>query len=235
MTQSAVPAVRDALGHVRESAELVFDAMLEPYAALAKADPSAVIGRPVRVPEFARSNAVRQVVDEATRHGKGAWALSQVEERQRQIVEFVADYRKGLYRETPTADWVGRVKQFRDAVRADLNTAMQAPKGWDRVNLLNTDATKAPGFDKDILTSKDVAAELGLAERTVRRKIQEGKLGPWRKQGSRWVITRQEFLHFWADRLLETDSDVPHPPVDDHSPREAAERLDHVKLRPEEG
>lgn len=232
MTRTEVPAVREALEHVRESVAVVFEAMLEPYAALAHADPSAVLGRPVRIPEFVRVAGVRAVVEEAARHGKGAWALNQVEERQRQIAEFAADYRKGLYRDTSAADWVGKVKQFRDAVDADLNTAMQAPKGWDRVNLLKS-AGKIPGFDKDVLTSKDVAAEFGMGERTVRRKIQEGKLGPWRKQGSRWVITRQEFLRFWADMLLESDSDVPRPTVANHSAAEVEERLEHVKLRPE--
>lgn len=230
MSEHEVPKVRETLDRVRDSAEVVFESLLEPYEALARADPSAALGAPTDMPRFAPCDAVKQVVEEAARHGKGAWSLNQVEERQRQICDLLDEYKKGLYRETTVADWVLKVKRFRDAVWADLNTALQAPKGFDRVNLLGNDAAAVPGFDKELLTSKDVAAELKLGTRTVRRHIQEGKLGPWRKQGSKWVISREEFLRFWADRLLQSDSDVPRPPAT--NPADPDERLVHVRLKP---
>ena len=231
MPESETPAVREALEHVRECADLVFEALLSPYEALANADPSTPIGQPTRIPEYPYTSGVRAVVEEAAKNGKGAWSLHQVDERQKQISDLIHEYRSGRYAKTSAAEWVSKVRTFRDAVQADVNTAMQAPRGWDRLDLLN--GGKTDGIQKNLLSPRDVAPELKLAERTVRRRILEGHLGPWRKQGSRWVISREEFLRFWADRLLETDSDIPHPPKENHDLREVEERLDHVRLRPE--
>ena len=76
--------------------------------------------------------------------------------------------------------------------------------------MLGTKAAGREAPQQDLLTPRDVAPELKMGERSIRRKIQEGTLGPWRKDGSRWVIGRDEFMRFWAARLL--DSDMPRAP-----------------------
>lgn len=232
MSQSVKPAVREALERVRENAAVVFEALLTPYQSLADAEPGVALGAPVTIPDYERTSGVRRVVEEARRNGRGAWALQQVEERQIQVEDLVRDYRKGLFAETAAADWVGRVQRFRDAVHADLNTAMQAPRGWDRLELRSASG-HGDGTSEELLTPKDVAPQLSMGERTVRRKIQEGKLGPWQKQGSRWVIPKEAFLRFWSDLLVDADADVPRPQNHDRSDAELEERLVHLRLRTE--
>lgn len=218
MTRSEFSAVREALEHVRESATLVFEALLTPYEALDDVEPDVVLGIPVDVPEYVRTSAMRAVTDQVTHGGRGAWALEQLGERERQIQEFVHNYRRGLYSQITAADWVAKVRRFRDAVLADINTALQAPRGWDRLDLSGDGGGKGGALEKDFLTPKDVAPELGIGERSVRRRIQAGKLGPWSKQGSRWVISKDAFLRFWGDQLV--DSDVPRPLPSDRTDAE---------------
>lgn len=225
MAQSQTRELTQALEGVLESVSLVFDALLRPYETLAATDGRSVLGSPLRVPPFVRSVALREAADQIEARGRSAWSLHQVETRENQLGAFLSDYRKGRYRATPVGEWVGMVSRFRDGVLADLHTAMQAPRGWDRLHLGQPPAV-GTHHDADLLGPKDVAAELRIAERTARRRIQEGKLGPWRKRGSRWVITRGAFHRYW-ERLIE-DDDVPRPgsPGDASTPDE----LDHVHL-----
>lgn len=229
MTRGEAPAAREALEHVLESTTVLFEALLTPFEALADSSPDATIGAPVEVPYIPRTTDVRSVAETVKRGGRNGWSLYQVAERENQIKSFVRDYRQGLYRATRAADWVSMVRNFRDAILADVHTALQAPRGWDRLDLAND---VPPGVESTagLLTPRDVAPELKLAERTVRRRILEGKLGPWRKEGSRWVIGRDEFVRHWAG--INLDADVPRPPALRHTEAELDERLEHVRLRP---
>jgi len=220
--------MREALEHVLESTNVLFDALLEPFETLAESHPDATIGAPIEAPYIARTSAVREAAERVTRGGRSAWSLYQVAERENQLKGFVRDYRKGLYRSTTAAQWVDMLRNFREAILGDVHTAQQAPRGWDRLDLANNVA-KPSSDEADLLTPRDVAPELRLGERTVRRKIQEGQLGPWRKSGSRWVIGRDEFLRFWAGQYL--DSDVPKPPGEEHSQAELDAKLVHMRLR----
>lgn len=230
MTEGEGPATRKALERVLESANVLFDALLEPFEALAESHPDATIGAPVDVPYIARTSAVREATQQVTRGGRTAWSLFQVRERENQIKTFVRDYRRGLYRATTAARWVDMLRAFREAVLGDVNTALQAPRGWDRLDLANH-VGEAETSDTDLLTPREVAPELGIGERTVRKRIQAGRLGPWRKQGARWVIGRDEFLRYWASVYL--DSDVPRPPGDEHSQSELDAKLVHLRLNVE--
>ncbi len=230
MTRGDAPAARKALVQVLESVGMLFDALLGPFDALAETSPDTSIGAPVEVPYIARTSVVREAAERATQGGRSGWSLYQVAERENQLKSFVRDYRKGLYRTTTAAGWVDMLRKFREAILADVQTALQAPRGWDRLDLANNHA-KPDGGQADLLTPRDVAPELRLGERTVRRKIQEGKLGPWRKEGSRWVIGRDQFLRFWASRFL--DSDVPRPPGAGDAEADLDERLVHMRLSPE--
>jgi len=228
MTQGEAPAARVALEHVLESTNVLFDALLEPFETLAESHPDASIGSPIEVPYIPRTSAVREAAEHVIRGGRSGWSLYQVAERENQLKAFVRDYRKGLYRATTSAQWVDMLRNFREAILADVRTALQAPRGWDRIDLANNVAKPENG-DADLLTPRDVAPELGIGERTVRRKIQDGQLGPWRKSGSRWVIGRDEFLRYWAGQYL--DPDVPRPPGEDHSQAEVDAKLVHMRLR----
>lgn len=228
MTEGEAPAVRDALEHVLESTQVLFDALIEPFEALADTHPDATIGAPVEVPYIPRTSAVREAADRVNRGRQGGWSLYQVAERESQLKTFVRDYRKGLYRSTSASRWVEMLRNFREAILGDVHTALQAPRGWDRLDLANHVAPKG-GDANDLLTPREVAPELGIGERTVRRKIQDGQLGPWRKQGSRWVIGRDEFLRYWAGQYL--DPDVPRPPGEEHSQAELDAKLVHMRLR----
>ena len=230
MTRGEAPAMREALEHVLESTNLLFDALLEPFETLAETHPDATIGAPIEAPYIARTSAVREAADRVARGGRSAWSLYQVAERENQLKAFVRDYRKGLYRSTTAAQWVDMLRGFREAILGDVHTAQQAPRGWDRLDLTNNAAGRAaPEGDADLLTPREVAPELRMGERTVRRKIQEGQLGPWRKVGARWVIARDEFLRFWAGQYL--DPDVPRPPGEEHSQAELDAKLVHMRLR----
>lgn len=228
MTEAEAPVVRDALEHVLESTNVLFDALLEPFEALAETQPDASIGAPVEVPYVPRTSAVREAAERVRRGRHSGWSLYQVAERENQLKAFVRDYRKGLYRSTSAARWVEMMRNFREAILGDVHTALQAPRGWDRLDLANNVAN-SEGDATDLLTPRDVAPELGIGERTVRRKIQDGRLGPWRKKGSRWVIGRGEFLRYWAGVYL--DPDVPRPPGDEHTPSEVDAKLVHMRLR----
>ena len=215
MTRGEAPAMREALEHVLESTNLLFDTLLEPFETLAETHPDAPIGAPIDAPYIPRTSAVREAAEQVTRGGRGGWSLYQVDERENQI--------KGSCGTTDGAStarprrrsgWTGSVA-FRDAVLADVNTALQAPRGWDRLDLSNRSARNGKSGGEDLLTPKDVAPELKLGERTVRRTILEGKLGPWRKEGSRWVIQRDAFWKYWSGQYL--DSDVPQPPARSHT------------------
>ena len=228
MTRGETPVIREALEHVLESTNVLFDALLEPFETLAESHPDATIGAPIEAPYIARTSAVREAAEGVTRGGRSAWSLYQVAERENQLKGFVRDYRKGLYRSTTAAQWVDMLRNFREAILGDVHTAQQAPRGWDRLDLANNVA-KPSSDEADLLTPRDVAPELRLGERTVRRKIQEGQLGPWRKSGSRWVIGRDEFLRFWAGQYL--DPDVPKPPGEEHTQAELDAKLVHMRLR----
>lgn len=228
MTRGEAPATREALEHVLESTTVLFEALLEPYEALAETDPDATVGVPRDVPYLPRTSDLRAVAERVLRGGRNAWSLYQVAERENQIKSFMRDYRRGLYRSTRAGDWVSMMRNFRDAILGDVHTALQAPRGWDRLDLANNVAP-AESTAGDLLTPRDVAPDLNLAERTVRRRIQDGKLGPWRKEGSRWVIGREEFMRYWAGQYL--DADVPRPPGEQHTQAEVDERLEHVRLR----
>ncbi len=225
-------AVHQALESVHDRISSVFAALLEPYAALADSSPDAAIGEPHALPGYVKPVDMHGVAESVVRNGRGGWALFQVDEREGQLLEFLQDYRRGLYRRTTASEWVRKVELFRDAVLADVNTALQAPRGWDRLDLSNRSARNGKSGGEDLLTPKDVAPELKLGERTVRRRILEGKLGPWRKEGSRWVIQRDAFWKYWSDCLLDSDSDVPHPPAPNHTAEELDARLSHVPLDP---
>ena len=227
MNEGEAPAVREALEHVLESTNVLFDALLEPFEALAATHPDATIGAPIEVPYIPRTSAVREATEEVHRGGRSGWSLIQVAERENQLKAFVRDYRRGLYRATSASQWVDMLRTFREAILGDVHTALQAPRGWDRIDLANNVAHAED--DKDLLTPRDVAPELGIGERTVRRKIQDGQLGPWRKKGSRWVIPRDEFLRYWAGVYL--DPDVPRPPGDDHTQAELDAKLVHMRLK----
>jgi excisionase family DNA binding protein len=208
MAQRDVPTARAALARVLKEATGVFDALLAPYELPSRVPPGAPIGPPVKVPYKAGRSEVRAIADRKAREGLSSWYLHQVAEREAQLRKFVGDYRKGLYKRMPSADWLGMVERFRDAVLTDIHTAQQAPRGWDRRALGGTGKQPA-GSPQDLLTPGEIAPELGIGERSVRRRIQEGRLGPWRKEGTRWVIGRDEFMRYWAARLL--DSDMPRP------------------------
>jgi len=228
MTRGETPATQEALEHVLESTTVLFEALLDPFEALAETHPDATIGAPIEVPYIPRTSNVRTAAEAVTRGGRNGWSLYQVAERENQVKTFVRDYRRGLYRTTPAAEWVSMLRNFRDAILGDVHTALQAPRGWDRLDLANHTAPSA-SVGGDLLSPRDVAPELGLAERTVRRRIQDGKLGPWRKEGSRWVIGRDDFMRYWAGQFL--DADVPRPPTERHTQAELDERLEHVRLR----
>lgn len=230
MTRGEAPAMREALEHVLESTSVLFDALLQPFETLAATHPDAPIGAPIEAPYIPRTSAVRDAAERVTRGGRSAWSLYQVAERENQIKAFVRDYRKGLFRSTTAAQWVDMLRNFREAILGDVHTAQQAPRGWDRLDLANN-VQKQDSNDADLLTPRDVAPELRIGERAVRRKIQEGQLGPWRKSGARWVIGRDEFLRFWAGQYL--DSDVPKPPGEEHTQDELDAKLVHMRLRVE--
>lgn len=229
MTSPGPAGSQNALERVLDSASAVFEALLQPYEALADAEPDTPIGAPLPVPDFATTQAVREIIARVVGGGRPGWALEQVEERQREVHEFVAAYRRGDFRESSAANWVGEVREFRDAVLSDLHTAMQAPRGWARIDLGPVAAARHHAGGNDLLTPKDAARELRLPERTVRRRILQGDLGPWRKEGSRWVIARDAFLRHWGDRMLATDA--PRPPAANHTEAEVGERL--LRLKPE--
>ena len=230
MTRGDAPAMRLALEQVLESTNVLFDALLGPFEILAATHPDASIGAPIEVPYVPRTSTVRELAEQVTRGGRSGWSLYQVAERENQLKAFVRDYRRGLYRATTAAQWVDMLRNFREAILGDVHTAQQAPRGWDRLDLANN-VPKQDTDEADLLTPRDVAPELRLGERTVRRKIQEGQLGPWRKTGARWVISRDEFLRFWAGQYL--DPDVPRPPGEEHSQAELDAKLVHMRLRAE--
>ena len=228
MTRGEAPATHAVLETVRESVSVLFDALLVPFEALAESHPDAAIGAPVEVPYVARTSAVRKVAEDVVRGGRSGWSLYQVAERESQVKSFVRDYRRGLYRATTSAQWVDMLRTFREAILADVNTALQAPRGWDRLDLAKQ-VEKPAGDGGDLLTPRDVAPELGIGERTVRKRIQAGRLGPWRKRGSRWVIARDDFLRYWAGVYL--DPDVPRPPGEEHTQAEVDAKLVHLRLQ----
>lgn len=227
MAESEPKELKQTLGGVLESITLAFESLLGPYEKASMADGDAALGSPLRLPTFGRSAELRRLSDQIEAGGRNAWALHQVETRENQLGTVLDDYHHGKYSTTPTGDWVAMVSRFRDGVLADVHTAMQAPRGWDRLNLGGQTASTGQS-DTDLLTPKDVAGQLKLAERTVRRRVLEGKLGPWRKRGNRWVITRGAFHRYW-ERLLE-DDDVPRPAGDGPDAQGAKDGLDHVKL-----
>ncbi len=227
MAESETRDLTQTLQGVLEATTLAFESLLAPYEKLASADGDAALGSPLRLPTFGRSPQLKTLADRIEAGGRNAWALHQVETRESQLGTLLDDYVHGKYSATSVADWVSQVTRFRDGVFADIHTAMQAPRGWDRLNLAGT-AVPAGQDDGEWLTPKDVAADLKLAERTVRRRVLEGKLGPWRKRGNRWVITRGAFHRFW-ERLLQ-DDDVPHPAGDGGRVRDPGDGLDHVRL-----
>ena len=228
MAQSESHELVKALEGVLESMNLAFEALLQPYERLAATDGNAVLGSPLRLPTYARSVALQTLSDKIEAGGRNAWALHQVETRENQLGAVMEDYQHGKYSTTSVGDWVAMVVRWRDGVLADVHTAMQAPRGWDRLHLGVAVPSKGQR-DADLLTPKDVAAQLRLAERTVRRRVKDGKLGPWRKRGSRWVISRGAFHRYW-ERLLE-DDDIPRPAAGGggHLP-DGQDGLDHVPL-----
>ena len=219
--------VASTLEGVREAVAHALDALTAPYERLASTDGEAVLGSPVRMPTFGRSAKLRALADRIEEGGRNAWALHQVETRENQLGAVLEDYQHGRYSTTPVGDWITMVSRFRDGVLADIHTAMQAPRGWDRLHL-GASSRPTGAADGAVLTPKHVAKELGLAERTVRRRILKGELGPWRKRGSRWVISREAFHRHW-ERLLE-DDDVPRPTGEGGAARRANDDLDHLKL-----
>ncbi len=201
--------VCEALEGVREAVSLALDALSGPYEALAADDPDAVIGAPIAHAVYASPAGLRAVATKIEASGRNAWALRRVEERESQVRELIQDYRRGAYSTTSASAWLSMVQTFREGVIADVLTAMQAPRGWDRIDLDGGNHRAAP-LDQPVLSPKDVAPQLGLDEREVRRRIHEGRLGPWKKQGGRWTITREAFFRFWDQ--LASDADEPHPP-----------------------
>lgn len=224
MSDVVIKDVRASLDSVREAIGVLFDALIEPYETLAASDPDAVLGAPASSPIYMSPVSVRALAERIEQNGRSAWALGQVEERESQVRELLGDYRKGLYANTTAVEWLSMLGKFREAVMGDVNTAMQAPKSSAQIRLASPNS-HPPGFDKDVLTPKDVAPQLGIDERTVRRRITDGHLGPWRKQGRKWVISRDAFLRYWDQ--LASDSDMPRPPG---SSGEAADKLDHLHL-----
>lgn len=223
--------VREVLDGVEEAMSLLFDALTESYAALASAEPDAALGAPLALPAYVSPVSLRALATRIEGYGRNTWALRQVEKREAQVKELLHDYRRGAYSTTSVEQWLAMVRTFREAVQGDLNTAMQAPKGWAMIDLA------APGnhrdtLEKPLLTPREVAPQLGVSEKDVRRRIQEGRLGPWRKQGGRWVISRSAFLRYWDQ--LASDSDQPHPPGGEPGSR-APDRLEHYRLDPGDG
>lgn len=151
---------------------------------------------------------MRLLAEQIEGSGRSAWALRQVEEREAQVSALLRDFGKGLYAGTSAFDWLAMLTKFREAVLTDVNTALQAPKTPARIRLSRPSVPKN-GLEKEELSPQDVAPELGVDARTVRRRIQAGQLGPWRKDGRRWVISREAFLRYWDQ--LASDSDLPRP------------------------
>lgn len=226
MQDGTTNGIQDALDGVRDAMEVLLDALQEPYQTLARAEPDAVLGAPIPVPSYRSPVDVRRLAARVEENGRNAWALRQVEEREGQIRGLQRDYAKGLYSTMSVDQWLAMLTKFREAALGDVLTAMQAPRGWAQIDLMRRNNHAKP-FDKDVLSPADVAPELGLAERAVRQRIAEGRLGPWKKEGGRWRITRTAFLQYW-DRLA-ADSDLPHPPGAGEA-SSGGDPLDHLHL-----
>jgi hypothetical protein len=217
--------IQPALDGVRDAMEVLFGALREPYETLAIGDPEAALGGPLAAPTYRSPVNLRAIASRVEENGRNAWALHQVEEREDQIKGLLRDYTRGLYSTMSVAEWFAMIDKFREASLADVMTAMQAPKGWAQIDLANRNNHGHP-LDKPVLSPRDVAPELGLDERTVRRQIAAGKLGPWEKAGGRWTISGSAFRRYW-DRLA-SDSDLPHPPGSGE-PSVDGDGLDHAR------
>ena len=170
MPETESQELSQTLGSVLESVTLAFESLLGPYEKLAMADSSAAIGSPLQLPTIGRSAQLRTLADRIEAGGRNAWALHQVETRENQLGTVLEDYRHGRYSTTSVGDWVAMVSRFRDGVVADIHTAMQAPRGWDRLALGARSSSAGEPMQAETLTPQDVAPELRLNERTVRRR-----------------------------------------------------------------
>lgn len=226
MESGANPGIQEALDSVHEAMDFLFEALREPYETLATAEPDAVLGSPVATVAYRTPVDLGRIAKRVEENGRNAWALKQVDERQGQIRGLLQDYEKGLYSTMSVSEWLAMLSKFREAALADVMTAKQAPKGWARINLAQRNNHEHP-LDKPVLSPKDIAPQLGLDERAVRRRIADGRLGPWKKEGGRWRISRTAFLQYW-DRLA-SDSDQPHPPGAGE-PSSGGDGLDHLHL-----
>jgi len=232
MSETLSRDLKDALDEMREAVVLALDGLGEPYSALATTEPDAALGAPLPVGAYRSPVSVRALAERIEANGRNAWALRQVEERETQLRELVEEFRRGAFATTAAADWTAMVEKFREALLADILTARQDPRGWARIDLSNRSPSGNGAAATALLTPRDVAAELSLSEREVRRRIQEGLLGPWHKSGSRWVISREAYLRHW-ERAAD-DADLPRPTGSRDVGGEAFRRLDHYHLGPAE-
>ena len=192
--------VEAALHDLRHDVASYFHLLRQPYEALARREPGAAIQHPRDVATSRWTYPFRELAAGILRAGGEVWPLYRVDRRQRQIEDFDHDYHAGRYGGVPAGEWLTMLSEFERLVLEDVQAAQRALSSWRQLQL----PVLSVEGEKEIWTPADAARHMGVGTPALRRSIREGRAGPWRREGSRWRIRREEFLKHFSENASES-------------------------------